>query len=90
MKTHKARGKAVLVRFHGPTDQHPAGRWSVRAEGTATYFYKRHSLDPKDTGDPAENAARAAEKYIHGYEWGGDWYGGQLPNGDYVFVMGPS
>ena len=73
--------KAILTKYHGPTNT-KGSRISARAEGEPRRFY---SYNP-GSSDPHRDAAIA---FISEAGWGPcRVYGGTLPSGDKVWVMG--
>ena len=72
--------QAILVKYHGPTNASSA-RWSARAQAGRRVYDQDYSLDADG------NAEAAALAYAKVLDWRGEWAGGALPNGDYVFCQ---
>jgi hypothetical protein len=75
--------QAIQVRFCGPTNTQ-GSRYIARCEAARLVHPASYDRNPYD------NATTAASKLLVKLGWTtkyyGQWVGGQLPNGDWVFV----
>jgi hypothetical protein len=75
--------QAIQTHFIGQSNHKPLGVKATAQDGSLTF-------PGETTGSVGQNHINAARKLAQHYGWHGYWYGGILPNGDYVFVQGPS
>ena len=72
--------QAITVKFLGPTDK----RW-IRWKATAAAG--SYTMEQLDKLEPEGNARMAAQKLANKLGWAGNWYGGVVAGGEYVFVQ---
>ena len=72
--------QAIEVKFL-PITNHRGARYRASAKGGSVTINKEYRLSDM------QNAARAAFKLAYNHDWNGKWIGGQLKNGNYVFVL---
>lgn len=72
--------QAIIVKYRGPTNHNDA-RWIVSCAA------KRMTVPYNYIFNLETNAAIAAQKLAEKLQWKADWRGGQLPNGDWVYVQ---
>jgi hypothetical protein len=72
--------QAILTKFHGPTDT-KGSRYSARCEAGRVVVCGDHRLNIE------RNHTAAAYALAAKLGWSGEWYGGQLPTGEYAFVL---
>jgi len=78
--------QAIITKFLAPTNHRDTRIKATASAGSITApYYNKLSVE--------ENHKKAAEMFRAKYEWTspyyGEIYGGQMPNGDYVWVMVP-
>lgn len=82
MKNQTYALQAIRVCYRGATNHRSARMHASALAGRASYPYE-------DGLDMFENAQRAAQAYAKAKGWKNPLVGGQLPNGDFAFVMVP-
>lgn len=78
--TNKLMRQAIQVRYF-PATNHRGARLKATAPAGSTFFSYDYGLNA------ADNAQLVATQYAHSKGWTGELAGGQLANGDYVFVF---
>jgi hypothetical protein len=72
--------QAIRVKYLCPTN-HKGARYSASCAAKRITRSRAYGLNA------ADDAARVAKELATLLKWHGNWAGGQLDNGDYVFVM---
>lgn len=75
--------QAIVTKYLPPTDHHGSRVVATAQAGRATIPWD-YALDP------AGNHEAAAQAFRDVKGWTGDWIGGALPDGRYVFVQLPA
>jgi hypothetical protein len=76
--------QAITVKYYGPTNTKPSRLRASSHNGNDTMWASWDNIEGSDSD--ASRYTVAALAYASRYGWRGDWYGGVVATGDYVFV----